>query len=72
CLVQIITLRLSVSRRSSAIIESKRAQKITVPRPIIMTIIKTHRLTLKHLDHGDMGRLVELIGLAEVALNLSG
>ena len=53
-------------------VESTRAQKITVPGPIIMTIIKTHRLTLKHLDHGDMGRLVELIGLAEVALNLSG
>jgi RimJ/RimL family protein N-acetyltransferase len=37
-----------------------------------MTIIKTHRLALKHLSHGDMARLVELIGVAEVALNLSG
>ena len=53
-------------------VESTRAQKITVPGPIIMTIIKTHRLTLKHLGHGDMAPLVELIGVAEVALNLSG
>ena len=53
-------------------VESPRAQKITVLGPIIMTIIKTHRLTLKHLGHGDMARLVELIGVAEVALNLAG
>ena len=53
-------------------VESMRAQKVTVPVPILMTIIKTHRLTLKHLGHRDMGRLVELIGLAAVALNLCG